>query len=63
MKNGAGGVRAENVKHFDAILFWGTGSPTLKWYSGITTRISYLRARVQRFTYGPRPSSSAQERI
>ena len=36
----------ERPKHFDAILFWGTASPTLKWYSGITTRISYLRARV-----------------
>jgi hypothetical protein len=63
MKNGAGEVRADRLKHFDAILFWGTGSPTLKWYSGITTRISYPRARVQRSNYGPVASSPAQERV
>lgn len=63
MKNGAGEVRVSGLKHFDPILFWGTGSPTLEWYSGITTRISYLRARVQRSTHGPVASSPAQERV
>ncbi len=63
MANEAGGVRAVRLKHFDAILFWGRCSPTLEWYSGDNARISYLRSRVQRSTHGPRPSSSAQERI